>query len=146
MNDRVAQHLEGFPVTVACPVSWGDMDAFEHVNNVVFFRFFENARIEYLRRIELADRDRRDGIGPILHSTNARFRVPLRYPDAAWAGARVTEVLEDRLVMEYRVVSDTHGAVAADGGGIVVTFDYRQRRKVPVPEDVRRAIAGLERD
>ena len=44
--------LTGFPVVVAQAVVWGEMDAYRHVNNVVYFRYFENARIEYFRRID----------------------------------------------------------------------------------------------
>jgi acyl-CoA thioester hydrolase len=143
MNDG-GGHLEGFPVVVPNRVLWGEMDAYQHVNNVVFFRYFENARIEYLSRTGFTDREALGGIGPILHSTRARFRLPLQHPDMAWAGARTVEIQEDRIVMEYRVVSERHGAVAADGGGIVVAFDYRASAKVPIPQPVRAAIERLE--
>ncbi len=45
------ERLEGFPVVVEIPVLWGDMDAFQHVNNVTYFRYFESARIAYFERI-----------------------------------------------------------------------------------------------
>src|ERR1700677_2939135 len=51
-NDAEAL-LAGFSVAIAIPVQWGDQDAFAHVNNVVFFRWFESARIAYFRRIGL---------------------------------------------------------------------------------------------
>ena len=63
------------------PVQWGDMDAFQHVNNTVYFRYFENARLEYFRRPGWFEFERATGIGPILASTQARFRRPLTYPD-----------------------------------------------------------------
>ena len=47
--------LEGFPVVVETPIAWGDMDYFRHVNNIVFFRYFESARIAYLERIRFED-------------------------------------------------------------------------------------------
>jgi acyl-CoA thioester hydrolase len=145
MDDRIARHLSEFPVVVQTPVAWGEMDAFGHVNNVVFFEYFENARIEYLARVAFGDRDRPDGVGPILHSTSARFRIPLRFPDTVWVGARTTEVGEDRLRMEYRVVSLRHAEVAADGSAVIVSFDYPNGEKVAVPGDVRSAIESLER-
>ena len=39
--------LETFPVVSKIPVLWGDMDSFQHVNNVIYFRYFESARIQY---------------------------------------------------------------------------------------------------
>ncbi len=141
MSDEL---LAGYPVVVELPVAWGDMDYFRHVNNIVFFRYFESARIEYLERIgfrELADDQ---PVGPILASTDCRFRRPVTWPDTVAVGARVTEVGEDRFAMEYRLVSRKLGTVAAEGGGTLVSYDYAAGRKVPLPEAVRSAIAEME--
>lgn len=134
--------LERFPVVLEIPVAWAEMDVFRHVNNTVFFRWFESARIDFLIRIGLEDQ-REDGIGPILHSTHCRFRRPVVFPDTVLAGARATEVMEDRFVMEYRAVSVAQGEVAGEGGGVVVAYDYRANRKAPLPDEVREAIARL---
>ena len=40
-----------YPVSIVIPVAWGDMDAFQHVNNVTYGRWLESARIAYFRRI-----------------------------------------------------------------------------------------------
>ncbi len=136
--------LEGFPVVVELPVFWGDMDYFRHVNNIVFFRYFESARIEYLERIGFREEAQADGAGPILHSTQARFRRPLTWPDTVLVGARTVEVGEDRFTQEYRLVSRAQGEVAAEGSGILVAFDYAANRKVQLPERVRAAIRSLE--
>ena len=133
--------LAGFAVIVEIPVRWGDMDAFGHVNNTVFFRFFESARIEYLRAIEFIGGA--DGIGPILASTHCRFRRPVAFPDTARVGARTTALDEDRFTMEYRLVSDALGEVAAEGGGVVVSYDYGAARKAPLPAAVRERIIAL---
>jgi len=143
-SDAILPLLEGFPVVVDTPVAWGDMDYFRHVNNIVFFRYFESARIAYLERIGFEDELKQRGIGPILHSTNARFRRPVTYPDRVFAGARTTRMLGDRLVMEYRVVSERLGAVAAEGGGVLVAYDYANGRKAALPGAVREAVLGLE--
>ena len=136
--------LDGFPVVVEIPVAWGDMDYFRHVNNIVFFRYFESARIEYLERIGFRELTAESSVGPILASTGCRFRRPLTWPDTVAVGARVTEVGEDRFAMEYRLVSRKSGEVAAEGTGVLVSFDYAAERKVPLPEAVRRAIEVLE--
>src|SRR5438309_6751770 len=97
--------LAGYPVVVELPVAWGDMDSYRHVNNVVYFRYFENARLEYFRRLGWLEYERDTGIGPILAATQARFRRPLTYPDTIAVAARITAVAEDRMTMEYRLVS-----------------------------------------
>ncbi len=137
--------LDDFPVIVRVPVHWGEMDAYGHVNNAVFFRYFETARIAYFERCGLIESWDRDKVGAILHSTSCRFRRPLYYPDTVLIGARVTSVEDDRFEMAYRLVSQQQGEVAAEGTGIIVSFDYRAKTKVSLPQHVRTQIAALER-
>lgn len=137
--------LADFPVIVEIPVQWGDMDVYGHVNNTVYFRFFESARIRYLERCGFVDSYERERVGAILHSTECRFRRPLTYPDAVRAGARVARVEEDRFEMVYRIVSTARQSVAADGAGLVVSFDYEEGSKAPLPDPVREGIEALER-
>jgi acyl-CoA thioester hydrolase len=139
---QMGELLAGFPVTIEVPVAWGEMDAFGHVNNIVFFRYFESARMAYLDAIGFRGGD--GGPGPILASTQGRFRRPLEYPDTVHVGARAPEVGPDRFVMEYRVVSRRLGEVAAEGSGVVVSYDYTARRKAPLPDAVAARIRELE--
>lgn len=137
--------LQGYPVVVELEVAWGEMDFFRHVNNTVFFRYFESARIAYLERIGFAAVLEESGVGPILASTHCRFRVPLTYPDSILVGARATEVLVDRFTMEYRLVSRKLGAIAAEGGGVLVAYDYRAGSKIHLPPSVCCALEQVER-
>ena len=136
--------LAAFPVVVELEVAWGEMDSYAHVNNVVYFRYFENARIVYLERIGwMASKDA-VGLGPILASTSARFRKPVSYPDHLLVGARVSDVQTDRVTFDYRLVSTRLNAVAAEGQALVVSYDYRAGAKCPIPDAVRKAIEELE--
>ncbi len=136
--------LAGYPVVVEQAVAWGDMDAYQHVNNVVYFRYFENSRLEYFRRLDWLAMQNDTGVGPILASTHARFRKPLTYPDEILIGARISEVGQDRLTMEHRIISRRLGAVTSEGEGIIVTFDYACGAKAPVPDVLRQRIMALE--
>lgn len=136
--------LAGYPVILPIDVAWGEMDAFQHVNNVAYFRYFESGRVKYMDATgAMADMEQ-TGIGPILHSIGCRFRFPLTYPDRIRVGVRVTELSADRFVIHHRVVSDRHGRVAAEGDGVVVMFDYRRNQKAAVPDFLRAAIDRLE--
>lgn len=140
----VRELLEDCPVVVRLPVQWGEMDAYGHLNNVVFFRYFESARVRYLEACGFTDSYDEQGIGAILHSTSARFRSPVFYPDEVAVGARVSELAGDRFTMEYRVVSLEQERVAADGEGLVVSYDYRADRKAPLPEAVVEGVRRLD--
>jgi acyl-CoA thioester hydrolase len=136
--------LAGFPVAVELPVAWGDMDSYRHVNNVVYFRYFENARLEYFRRLDWFEYERESGVGPILAATQARFRKPLTYPDTIWVTARAVSVESDRFHLEHHVVSQRLGAVVAEGKGTVVTYSHAAGHKVALPDELRRRIEALE--
>ncbi len=133
-----------FPVIVECPVVWGEMDSFQHVNNVVYFRYFETARMAYFQRMDFTGYLERTGIGPILHSANCRFRIPLTFPDTVSVGTRSVGLKEDRYTMEFQVFSHRHQKVAAEGDGIIVTFDYRAGTKTSIPDDMREQIEQIE--
>jgi acyl-CoA thioester hydrolase len=134
-----------FPVELALPVQWGEMDAMGHVNNAVYFRWFESARIVYFERLGWLAIQQESGNGPILHSTNARFRAPLTFPDTVTVGARVSDLQADRFTMEYEVRSGRlGGAVAASGTGLIVAYDYRSLAKAPLPREIASRILELE--
>jgi acyl-CoA thioester hydrolase len=132
--------LDEYPVQVPLRVDWGDMDAFQHVNNVVYFRWFENARIAYFERAETLD----GTIGPILAKTDCRFRAPLAYPDDIVVGCRVREVGTHDFIMEYAVYSKAKDVIAAKGEGRVVSYDYANNAKVEVPDAWRKKIGEIE--
>src|SRR6516165_2951608 len=114
--------LAGYPVVVRQAVVWGEMDSYRHVNNAVYFRYFENARLEYFRRLGWPDFERESGIGPILSATQARFRRALTYPDTIAITARLDTLGDDRFTLEHRIYSEQLGDVATEGQGLVVAF------------------------
>lgn len=131
-------------MVIRFPMHWGEMDAMGHANNAVYFRWFESARLAYFERIGWPDLRRRTGIGPILHSTQARFRAPLVWPDEVTVATRVTDLGADRFTMLYEVRSERLGRVAADGSGVIVAFDYKAQVKSTLPDLVRSRIEALE--
>ncbi|MDX2131797.1 MAG: thioesterase family protein [Planctomycetota bacterium] len=130
-------------VWVDIPVAWGEMDALGHVNNVVFFRYMETARIEYIRRLGDWARDGRPP-GFILQSASIRFRRPVVFPDTLRVTARAVEVAADRFTLSHAMVSSASGEVVAIGQGVVVSYDYALGTKVPLSDTLRRAINATD--
>ena len=83
--------LQSFAVVFETPVAWGEMDALGHVNNIVYFQYFESARMTYLEKIGLWQYVKDHWVCVILHSTNCRFRKPIEFPDTLLIGARTKE-------------------------------------------------------
>jgi acyl-CoA thioester hydrolase len=140
----IADLLAGYPVVIQLPVVWGEMDSYRHVNNVVYFRYLESARLEYCARLDWFEFEKQTGIGPILQATQARFRRPLTYPDTISVAARVISMEKERFTLEHRIVSHRQEALVTEGQGTVVTFHYTSGKKIPIPDELRRRIEELE--
>jgi acyl-CoA thioester hydrolase len=116
------------------------MDAYQHVNNVVYFRWFETARMALFRAIDFTNGT---GTGPILHSTTCRYRAPVYFPDDIVTAARVIDVGDDRFTVEMAVFSAREQTIAAAGTAVIVAYDYVNKTKATLPAAVRDAIAAL---
>ena len=136
--------LSTYPVVIEIPVLWGELDAYGHVNNTVYFRYFESARMAYLERCGVLESYERDRTGIILYSTECRFRSALHHPDIVLIGARTVQIEDDRFVMGYGAASVAQDRVVAEGRATLVWFDYNTRAKISLPQNVREAIEALE--
>ncbi len=137
--------ISEYPVVIELPIAWGDMDAFQHVNNVVYFKYFESARISYFEKLNFIEYMNETGIGPILASTQCKYKIPLTYPDHVTVGTKVETIDEERFKMKYAVVSHKHKKIAALGEGVIVIFDYQKNKKAIIPNEIRKRIIDLEK-
>src|SRR6184192_1459964 len=136
--------LADHPVVITWPVQWGDQDAFGHVNNVVYFRWMESARIAYFRQAGVESAAAQQGMGPILASVKCDFRRQLTYPDTLLISASITSFGRTSMKMVHRIYSTIQQAVAAEGDSTIVMFDYTGQRPVAVSDEIRARIDALE--
>ena len=136
---------EHWPVSVEIAVAWGDMDAFQHVNNTVYLRWCETARLVYFERMGFVGRMEEDRIGPILARHTIDYRKPVTYPDRVRVDTGVTRVGGRSFAMTYRTWSEAQRAVVASGESVIVAVDYRAGRSAPLDERLRAAIAAVEK-
>lgn len=120
---------------------WGDMDAMGHVNNTLYFRYLEQARIELFEALGFPATP--GGIGPVIVNAHCSFLRQLRYPGeievSSWVGQPGRSSFET--VHEIRRIDDPE-RVFARGGAKVVWVDQRVEKSVPLPEQVRERLAG----
>ncbi len=134
-----------FRVALDWPVQWGDQDMFGHVNNVVYFRWLESARVDYFSRGGLARLHGADDHGPILANVECNFRRQLTFPDTVRLGTRVARIGRTSLTVEHALWSTAQQmALVADGTSIVVVFNYATQQAITVPDEIRHAIEQLE--
>lgn len=136
--------IEGFNVIERIPVLWGDMDAFGHVNNTRFIRWFETARIAHFDRVGITT-TRPEGVAPILAHVSCDYVSPVDFPSDVLVGARVSKIGTTSFHQEYVVaLADAPDQPVARGVGVIVMYDYNSGNKVPVPDDLKARISQLD--
>lgn len=122
--------------TAVMPMRWGDMDALGHVNNAVYFRYMEQARIEWLHASGYGMDSHSQG--PVVVNAHCSFIRQLKYPGdievRTFAGAPGRSSFET--MQEIRRV-DQPDILCAEGGAKVVWVDFSLEKSVPMPEDLR---------
>jgi acyl-CoA thioester hydrolase len=136
--------VEGYNTIIEQIIRWGDMDSLGHVNNILFFRYMENVRIEYYEKINFWNSKKITGLGPIIASTSCKFKAPLTYPDTVSVGAKTIKLDDDRFTMKFSIVSHKLKREVAEGDAIVVSYDYNNNKKALIPAEVSQKIKELD--
>jgi acyl-CoA thioester hydrolase len=135
---------QAFKVQVNLPVQWGEMDAFGHVNNAVYFKYFETARLAYFNAVGVMKDMQNKQIGPILAETSCQFKRALVFPDQIVVGANVVESHEHGFLMQYGIYSEQQQTVSSLGNGRIVMVDYQTGNKVKPSVELKQQIERLE--
>lgn len=142
MNNQLTvtnlQILKDYPCIISQAVQWGEMDAANHVNNAVYLRYFETARIEFFNQIGFMDFTGDDGIGPILAEVNCQYKAPLTFPDNIKITARILtdSLTEYGFMMHHVVFSEKLQRIVAEGTSKIVCYDYQNKRKALIPKEL----------
>jgi acyl-CoA thioester hydrolase len=124
-------------------VRFGDLDAMRHLNNVVFLRYFETARIAYIRHLLPAHdpaHPESEKFGLIFAECHINYRSPVYFDEEVAVECSIGEVRRSAFQVMFTMrVGDR---VAADGYGWLVGFDYGAEKASPLPESFREALAN----
>jgi acyl-CoA thioester hydrolase len=142
--ETLEQFKADFPVILPIRVAWGEMDAFQHVNNVSYIRYFESARIAYMEAMNMEANIKTSPVGPILGDIYCRYRRPVVYPDTLHIGTKISEIQEFGFVMEYQAFSEKQKTVTTLGYCKIVMIDYRSGKKVAVEGEMLDKILKLQ--
>ncbi|WP_372598515.1 acyl-CoA thioesterase [Amphritea sp.] len=121
-------------------VRWGDMDAYGHVNNALYMRYLEEARVQFLASIG-ADM-RGNGTDPVIINVGCTFLRPVSYPATVIIKSYVGEIGRSSFMIWYEVsTTDNPDQLCSEGYSKVVWMDHQTGRSVPLPEMIRNAIS-----
>jgi acyl-CoA thioester hydrolase len=127
--------------TMTIPIRWGDMDAMGHVNNTIYFRYMESARLQWMGEWGLPANPR--GTGPVIANAFCNFLRQLEYPGEVVVRSFVGAVGQRSFDMYHEMSrADDVQTVYANGGATVVWVDFPAQRSVPLPETLRQRLCG----
>lgn len=124
------------------PTRWMDNDIYGHVNNVVYYSYFDTAVNQFLIEAGVLDIHKGEVVGFVVDSGCAYF-APLAFPDAVHAGIRVAKLGNSSVRYEIALYRNNDPLPAAAGHFVHVYVERASNRSVPIPEAVRAVLANL---
>jgi len=132
-----------WPFTHTERIRFGDLDAMRHLNNVVFLRYFETARISMIRDLMPAHdpaHPERDTFGLIFAECQIHYRAPVFFDEDVAITCTIGEVRRSAFRVDFAM--DVGERRCADGCGWLVGYDYEQQRSMPLPDALRARLEG----
>ena len=121
-------------------VKWGDMDAMGHVNNAMYFKYMEHARVEWLRQVGFSCLP--NGQAPAVVNAFCNFRRQLKYPDEVLLKLYVSDparvTFETWVTMER---TSEPGVLCAEGGATAIWLDTVREKAATLPDALRALIS-----
>ena len=132
--------LVHYPIIHHQPIHWGEMDAFNHLNNVVFYRYAESARIGYLQALGMFD----GSMVTVLAQSSCQYLRPVTYPDTLLLGVRCQRLGHTSIVIEYSYYSCAQQMIVATADAVIVRLDSNGKDKLPWTTEERERLLALE--
>ncbi|RKP50643.1 acyl-CoA thioesterase [Trinickia fusca] len=125
---------------MSMPIRWGDMDAFGHVNNTVYFRYMEQVRISWFEHLGLVG-GKEVGQGPVIVNASMEFLKQLHYPGNVIGRMSVGTPGRSSFDTGFELVrADDPGTVYARGAARCVWIDYAAGKSVSLPDPLRQLL------
>lgn len=122
-------------------VRWGDMDSLGHVNNIMYFRYMETARVEWMRSTR--DTPHEGNQGPVVVNCFCNYLRQVEYPAQLVVKMYVSDAARTAYESWYEIEkAGEPGKVYANGGATVVWVDFDQQKAVDLPDWMRKMVTG----
>jgi acyl-CoA thioester hydrolase len=142
MNDKKVPRRDEYPHVLGIATRWMDNDVYGHVNNVIYYSFFDTVIADYLIREGGLDFAAGPVIGLAVESA-CRYRRAIAYPERLDGGLRVAHLGNSSVRYEIGIFAAEEDEAAADGLFVHVFVDRHTRRPCAMPESIRSALARI---
>jgi acyl-CoA thioester hydrolase len=141
-TDQAVANAQPFRFSVSIPIRYADIDAQRHLNNVAYFTFMEQARVDYAREIGFRQEEQFDSIGMIVAEASCSYKASARLWETVTVWARVSHLGNKSFHFEYRL--ETKRGLIATGRSVQVCYDYSRQQSIPISDEWREAIIAYE--
>ena len=121
---------------------WADNDVYGHVNNTVFYQWFDSAVNAWMVEQGMLDIANGDPIGLVVQ-THCIYFAPLAFPEAVDVGLKVSELRRSSIRYRIGIFGEGQQRAAAQGEFVHVVVDRASRRPVEIPDNWRRALEAI---
>jgi acyl-CoA thioester hydrolase len=135
---------EHFRHWMSVDVRWGELDSYAHVNNVVYFSYFEASRARYMLDLGVADFLTGERCLQMIVNCTMNFRREVRYPNQLEIGTCISEVGNSSYLMRCGIFFNNSETLIADGSGTIVCVSPITKRPMSIPEDFLEAMHRAE--
>lgn len=132
---------ERYPYFLAITTRWMDNDLYKHVNNVVYYSYFDTVVNEYMLRQKALSLD--DGPVCLVVETGCQYFTPISFPDAVHCGLRVAHLGQSSVRFQIGIFRNDEPSAAAQGHFVHVCCDRDTHRPVAMPDHMRRALEKI---
>lgn len=143
MSKPIALGRDAYRYFLSIPTRWMDNDVYGHVNNVVYYSYFDTVVNEYLLRAGVLDFGASETIGLVVE-TQCNYFESVAFPDVVDAGLRVAKAGTSSVRYEIGLFLEGDTQPAAQGHFVHVYVDRTTRRPTPLPSALRSAVTALE--
>ncbi|WP_189087805.1 acyl-CoA thioesterase [Deinococcus ruber] len=134
--------IEAYPYRHPLPTRWADNDMYGHINNVVYYSYFDTAVNALLIARGVLDPQQSSVIGLVVE-TGCQYFAPLSFPDLLSIGVGVERLGNSSVRYRLGVFRAGENTPAAQGFFVHVYVDSQTRRPVPLPQELRTVLAEL---
>lgn len=147
IHEPVPTWLSRFRYARPFEVRFSDIDVYGHVNNVIYFRYFEQARIDYFQHLGLLDLffDEQSSSMIVTADLYCQYVSPVTMRENIVTYVRTAEIGTSSIELHYAVVTDAPDKrLVAAGRGRLVHVDRKTGKSAPLPESIREALRNFE--
>jgi len=134
--------LNQYPYRLVIPTRWMDNDIYGHVNNVVYYSYYDTVVQSYLMENDVLDPIDGDVIGLVVE-TQCNYFAPLSFPDRVTAGLSATHIGNSSVRYHIGIFRNEEEQAAAQGHFVHVYVDKDTRRPVSLPDAMRQALEKI---